>query len=252
MNDAQLLRYSRHIMLPELDIAGQEKLLAARLLIVGLGGLGSPIALYLAAAGVGTLLLADSDQVDLSNLQRQIVHRSDAIGMDKTASAAHTLHAINPDIAIECIQMRLDDAALNDLATRVDLIVEGSDNLAVRYAINRACLKARVPWVSGAAVRFEGQVTAFDPRDAQSPCYACLYPDARDDSDQTCSENGVIAPLVGMIGTTQALEAIKLITGVGTSLVGHLLLLDAKDTQWMKLRLPRNPKCRTCAGADSD
>lgn len=251
MNDEQLLRYSRHIMLPEMDIAGQEKLLAARVLIVGLGGLGSPIALYLAAAGVGTLLLADSDQVDLSNLQRQVVHHSDAVGMDKTTSAARTLHAINPDIAIERIQMRLDDAALRELVTRVDLVVEGTDNLAIRYAINRACLHARIPWVSGAAVRFEGQVTAFDPRDAQSPCYACLYPDARDDSNQTCSENGVVAPLVGMIGTTQALEAIKLITGIGTSLVGHLLLLDAKDTQWMKLRLPRNPKCLSCSAHET-
>ncbi len=246
MNDDQLLRYSRHITLPELDIEGQEKLLAARVLIIGLGGLGSPIALYLAAAGVGRLLLADGDTVDVTNLQRQVVHSTDTVGMPKTESAARTLHAINPDVDIECITQRLDDASLSTLVQRVDLVVEGTDNLAVRYAINRACIASRVPWVSGAAVRFEGQVTAFDPRSAESPCYGCLYSNARDDNAQTCSENGVISPLVGVIGTMQALEVIKMLTGVGHSLVGQLLLFDAKDASWMKLRLPRNPKCASC------
>ena len=246
MNDDQLLRYSRHITLPELDIEGQEKLLAARVLIIGLGGLGSPIALYLAAAGIGHLVLADGDTVDVTNLQRQVVHGTDSVGMPKTESAARTLRAINPDVGIECITQRLDDASLATLVQRVDLVVEGTDNLAVRYAINRACLAARVPWVSGAAVRFEGQVTAFDPRAPESPCYACLYPNARDDTAQTCSENGVISPLVGVIGTMQALEVIKMLTGVGRSLVGQLLLFDAKDASWMKLKLPRNPKCSAC------
>jgi molybdopterin/thiamine biosynthesis adenylyltransferase len=246
MNDDELLRYSRHITLPEVDIEGQEKLLAARVLIVGLGGLGSPIALYLAAAGVGTLVLADGDRVDLTNLQRQVVHRSDTVGMAKTESAAQTLRALNPGIAIECVSQCLDDAALRELVARVDLVVEGTDNLAVRYAINRACIAARVPWVSGAAVRFEGQVTSFDPRQDDSPCYACLYPAATDDAQQTCSENGVISPLVGVIGTLQALEVLKLLTGVGVSLVGHLLVFDAKESSWLKLRLPRNPKCTAC------
>ena len=246
MNDDQLLRYSRHITLPEVDIEGQEKLLAARVLVVGLGGLGSPIALYLAAAGVGHLLLADGDDVDVTNLQRQVVHTTARVGMRKVDSAALALRAINPDIDIECIPQRLDDDALQALVARVDLVVEGTDNLAVRYAINRACIAARVPWVSGAAVRFEGQVTAFDPRLPESPCYGCLYPNARDDTAQTCSENGVISPLVGVIGTMQALEAIKMLTGVGHPVVGQLLLFDAKDASWMKFRLPRNPACAAC------
>jgi len=242
MNDAELLRYSRQIMLPQVDIAGQEKLLSANVLIVGLGGLGSPIALYLAAAGVGHLILADHDTVELSNLQRQIAHQTSSVGMTKVESAAATIRAINPDTRITTVRERLAGDSLAHAIAGADLVLDGTDNFVVRYAMNDACFAAGKPLVSGAAIRMEGQVGVFDPRVADSPCYRCLYPTG-DDQALNCSENGVAAPLVGMIGTVQAMEAFKLLTGIGTSLVGYVLYLDAMSMQWHKLRLRRNPTC---------
>lgn len=247
MNDEQLLRYSRQIMLPELDVAGQEKLLAARVLIVGLGGLGSPLAMYLAAAGVGTLVVCDYDAVDLSNLQRQIVHRNDALGEPKVDSARRTLRTLNPEVRVEALQERLTAGHLQTVVAGCDLVLDATDNFSTRYALNDACWQARKPLVSGAAIRWEGQVAVFDPRQAEAPCYRCLYPEG-DDEALNCAENGVVAPLVGIIGSCQALEAIKLLTGVGESLAGFVLYFDGKRMDWRKLRLSRNPSCPTCGG----
>lgn len=246
MNDDQLLRYSRHIMLPELDVAGQERLLAARVMIVGLGGLGSPAAMYLAAAGVGTLVLVDDDQVDLSNLQRQIVHDTGSIGLDKVASAARSLSRLNPGIRLVTRAERLEGEQLAAEIAAADLVLDATDNFRTRYAINDACWRAGTPLVSGAAIRWEGQVTAFDPHRPESPCYRCLYPEG-DDAALNCAENGVVAPLVGIIGATQALEAIKLICGIGVSLVGYVLFFDGKWLEWRRLGLKRNPDCPVCA-----
>lgn len=245
MNDNQLLRYSRQIMLPDIDIEGQEKLLAAKVLIVGLGGLGSPVSMYLAAAGVGHLFLADFDQVDLSNLQRQIVHTTSSIGINKAQSAANALRQLNPDIHITCIEKMLDAAALLEQIQQVNLVVDCTDNFQTRFAINRACVTAKVPLVSGAAIRLEGQVSVFDPHHSDSPCYRCLYSEAND--DLTCAANGVLAPLVGIIGSIQALEAIKVLSGFGQSLAGRLLLLDARYMQWREIKLQKDPHCPVCA-----
>ncbi len=247
MNDDQLLRYSRHIMLPDLDIEGQEKLLASHALIIGLGGLGSPVAMYLAAAGVGELTLVDFDSVDLSNLQRQIAHSSERIGVNKAQSAAQTLSALNPDINIHVIEQRLDGECLQQLVAGVNLVLDCTDNFATRFAINAACVAARVPLVSGAAIRLEGQVSVFDSRQPNSPCYRCLYEESTD--DLTCAANGVLAPLVGVIGSLQALEALKLLAGFGDSLAGRLQLFDARRGQWREMKLPRDPECPVC-GAD--
>lgn len=243
MNDEQLLRYSRQIMLPQIDVAGQERLLAAHVLIVGLGGLGSPAALYLAAAGVGRLSLADDDQVDLSNLQRQIVHRHDDLGVAKVRSAARSIGAINPDTTLDLIETRMDGAHLMERVADADLVLDASDNFDTRYQLNDACFGAGVPLVSGAAIRMEGQISVFDPRVEASPCYRCLYPEADDDSALNCSENGVAAPLVGIIGSMQAMEALKLITGIGDALVGKVLYLDASRMEWQSLNLSRRPGC---------
>ena len=247
MNDGELLRYSRQIMLPEVDIAGQEKLRSAHVAIVGLGGLGSPAALYLAAAGIGTLTLVDFDTVDASNLQRQIVHRDSNVGQLKVDSARTTLLELNPGLMIHTISRALDDDDLQDLAEQVDVILDATDNFLVRYAMNSASLKARKPLVSAAAIRFEAQLTTFDPRRADSPCYACLYP-AASATDQTCSENGVIAPLVGIVGAFQALEVIKLLAGIGETLVGRLLFFDAKYAEWREFKLSKAPNCPSCGG----
>jgi adenylyltransferase/sulfurtransferase len=244
MNDEQLLRYSRQIMLPQIDVAGQERLLAAHVLIVGLGGLGSPAALYLAAAGVGRLSLADDDQVDLSNLQRQIAHRHNDLGVAKVRSAARSISAINPDTTLDLIETRMDGRYLTDCVANADLVVDASDNFETRYQLNDACFQAGVPLVSGAAIRMEGQISVFDPRIEASPCYRCLYPEAADDDIAlNCSENGVAAPLVGIIGSMQAMEALKLITGVGDALVGKVLYLDAARMEWQSLNLSRRPGC---------
>ncbi|MEN0038527.1 MAG: molybdopterin-synthase adenylyltransferase MoeB [Cellvibrio sp.] len=245
MNDEQLLRYSRQIMLPDVDLDGQEKLLAARVLIIGLGGLGSPVAMYLAAAGVGHLTLADFDVVDLSNLQRQIAHTSARIGTNKAVSAAHSLRELNPDINIHCIEKVLDADTLADHINQASVVVDCTDNFQTRFAINAACVAAKVPLVSGAAIRLEGQVAVFDSRATDSPCYRCLYEE--DSDDLTCAANGVLAPLVGIIGSMQSLETIKLICGFGTNLAGRLLLLDARHSQWRELKLPKDKNCPVCA-----
>lgn len=248
MNDEQLLRYSRQIMLPEFEVAGQQALLAARALIVGMGGLGSPAAMYLAAAGIGELVIADHDTVDLSNLQRQIIHRQDSLGQLKVESAQRTLQALNPDLTVIPLAERLDAAALATWVADCDVVLDASDNFATRFAVNEACVRHRVPLVSGAAIRLEGQVAVFDPRVPDSPCYECLY--RRDQNeDAGCARNGVVAPLVGIVGAVQAMEALKLVTGVGRSLSGRLLLLDAREMVWRELRLPRDPQCPTCSAA---
>ena len=245
MNDEQLLRYSRQIMLPEFDIAGQDALLDAHALIVGLGGLGSPAALYLAAAGVGSLTLVDHDTVEVSNLQRQIIHDQHSLGRNKVASAADRIHAINPDTDVRTVAAKLEDSALAELVADVDVVLDGTDNFAIRYAINRACFAARTPLVSGAAIRMEGQVAVFDPRRDDSPCYQCLYLDAAD-AALNCAENGVAAPLVGIVGSIQAMEAMKVIATVGETLVGYVLYLDAKRMELRKLKLPKDPNCPVC------
>jgi molybdopterin-synthase adenylyltransferase len=246
MNDQQLLRYSRQIMLPDVDIDGQEKLLAARVLIIGLGGLGSPVAMYLAAAGVGHLILADFDRVDLSNLQRQIAHTTDRIGETKVESAAQTLRALNPEVKITCIPLVLDVDALAVQIANVDVVVDCCDNFTTRFAVNAACVAAKVPLVSGAAIRLEGQVAVFDARNPDGPCYRCLY-DEDSEENTSCAANGVLAPLVGIIGSMQALETIKLIVGFGKTLAGKLLVFDARYSQWRELKLPKDPHCPVCA-----
>jgi len=244
MNDNQLLRYSRQIMLPDVDIVGQEKLLAARVLIIGLGGLGSPVAMYLAAAGVGHLTLVDFDAVDLTNLQRQIIHTTDRIGINKAASAAQTLRELNPDVSITYIEKLLDADALATQIKQATVVVDCTDNFTTRFAINAACVATKVPLVSGAAIRLEGQIAVFDSRMETSPCYRCLYEENSD--DLTCATNGVLAPLVGVVGSMQALETIKLICDFGTNLAGRLLLLDARHSQWRELKLPKDKNCPIC------
>jgi molybdopterin/thiamine biosynthesis adenylyltransferase len=246
MTDDELLRYSRQIMLPGFGVEAQARLRAARVLVVGLGGLGSPVAMYLAAAGVGRLVLADFDAVDLSNLQRQLLHGTADIGRSKVDSAMYTLAALNPDLELVPCKGSLDAGRLGEIAADVDLIIDASDNFATRFAVNAACFQAGIPLVSGAAIRTEGQVAVFSGRPG-GPCYQCLYP--RDGSeDETCTANGVLAPVVGIIGSIQATEAIKLLTGLGRALTGRLLLLDAATMEWRSLRLAPDPACPICAG----
>ena len=245
MDDQALLRYSRQIMLPELGIDGQQRLLDARALIVGLGGLGSPAAMYLAAAGIGTLDLSDDDQVDLSNLQRQILHTTERIGQAKTESAQAGLTALNPETRLVLHPLRLRDQALRSAVQAADVVLDCSDNFETRFELNRICREFRVPLVSGAAIRWEAQITVFDGQPG-SPCYRCLYPEDGEE-ELRCSENGVVAPLVGVIGAMQALEAIKLLCSVGEGLGGRLLMLDALYMQWRELRLSPDPTCPVCA-----
>lgn len=246
MNDEQLLRYSRHILLPQIGIEGQQKLLAARALVIGAGGLGSPVALYLASAGVGTITLCDNEDVDLTNLQRQIVHRMDSVGRKKVDSARDALAAINPGVEVAALAERVDGKRLEILAARHDIVIDGSDNFATRHAVNRACVKLRKPLVSGAAVRFDGQVAVFDLRLRDSACYACLFPESGESEDVRCAVMGVFAPLTGIIGSIQAAEALKLITGAGETLSGRLLLLDALAMQVRTIRLQKDPACLVC------
>lgn len=248
MDDHQLLRYSRQIMLPELDVAGQQKLLDASVLIVGMGGLGCPLAMYLAAAGVGQLTIADDDSVELTNLQRQIAHSQQNIGESKVNSAATTLKGLNPDIKLTLINERLQGENLEQAIKNKTVVVDATDNFTTRFAINDACLKTRVPLVSGAAIRMEGQVTVFDYRRDDSPCYQCLYREGNDE-EANCASNGVLAPVVGIIGSIQATETIKLIAGLGENLVGKLLLLDARAMQWRELTLRRDPHCPACSSS---
>jgi len=246
MNDEQLLRYSRQILLPQFGIEGQQQLLDAHVLIIGLGGLGSPVAMYLAAAGVGQLTLADHDVVDLSNLQRQIVHRTHNIGQAKVDSAKENLLQINPDIKINCVQQKLAEAEMDALVQQVDVVVDATDNFPSRFAINKICFKNKKPLVSGAAIRMEGQVSIFDMRDSVSPCYHCLY-DEEGTIAETCSENGVMSPMVGIIGSIQALETIKLISNTGESLTGKLLITDGMHQEWRSMKLRKDPDCPVCS-----
>jgi molybdopterin-synthase adenylyltransferase len=245
MNDTQLLRYSRQIMLPQCDIEGQQKLLNAKVLIIGAGGLGSPASMYLAAAGVGTLTIYDDDVVDLSNLQRQIAHHTTDIGTDKVISTHQTLNNLNPDIIVRAIKQRLSGETLAEEVANADVVLDCSDNFSTRFAINNACVKYQTPLVSGAAIRFEGQVSVFTPGQDNSPCYNCLYTDDGEEL-QNCATNGVIAPITGVVGSIQALEAIKLIIGIGKTLTGRLLILDGLTMEWHSMKLKRNPACPSC------
>ncbi|MDF2181329.1 molybdopterin-synthase adenylyltransferase MoeB [Neptuniibacter sp. CAU 1671] len=247
LSDEQLLRYSRQIMLPEVDINGQETWLNSTVLIVGLGGLGSPVAMYLAAAGIGQLVLVDGDEVDLSNLQRQIAHTTKRIGEPKVDSARKALSALNPEVRIKTLYETLDEQALFRLVATVDLVVDCSDNFATRFALNRACFAHKKPLVSGAAIRLEGQVAVYDPLQVDSPCYRCLYTEG-DEESLTCSESGVLSPLVGIIGSVQALEALKVLASVGRTLAGRLLLLDASTMEWRDMKLRKDPACPVCSG----
>ncbi|CAM5213396.1 Molybdopterin/thiamine biosynthesis adenylyltransferase OS=Castellaniella defragrans OX=75697 GN=HNR28_001414 PE=4 SV=1 [Castellaniella defragrans] len=246
LDDTRLMRYARHILLDELGIEGQEKLLAARVLIVGAGGLGSPVALYLAAAGVGHIVLADDDVVELSNLQRQILYDMSGLGRPKAQSGRDALQALNPDVQVDALVERLDDARLTELAAQVDLVLDCTDNFATRHAINRACVATGRPLVSGAAIRFSGQVSVYDLRLPESPCYHCLFPEDEAPVELRCATTGVFGPLLGMVGSVQAAEAIKLMTGVGEPLVGRLLSVDALRMQWHAVRFRRDPACRVC------
>ena len=246
LNDQQLLRYSRHILLPEIGIDGQQKLAAAHALVVGAGGLGSPVSLYLAASGVGQLTLCDHDKVDLTNLQRQIAHDTSSIGLPKVESARRRLALINPEIRVEPIEERVAGKRLEQLVHDADVVIDATDNFTTRHAINRACVKHRKPLVSGAGIRFDGQIAVFDLRRADSPCYHCLFPEHGDQEEMRCAVMGVFAPLVGIIGAAQAAEALKLIMGIGESLSGRLLLLDALAMQWRSIRLSKDASCAVC------
>ena len=245
LTDEELLRYSRQILLQQVDVDGQLKLKNSRVLIVGLGGLGSPVALYLAAAGVGELHVADFDTVDLTNLQRQIVHDTGSVGESKVDSALRRLGAINPEIKLVAHRSALDTDSLADAVAAVDLVLDCCDNFGTREAVNKACVAARKPLVSGAAIRLEGQLSVFDSRQPTSPCYHCLYGRGSDE-DLTCSEAGVLGPLVGLVGSLQALEALKILAGFGEPLVGRLLLVDAMTTRFRELRVKRDPACWVC------
>jgi molybdopterin/thiamine biosynthesis adenylyltransferase len=249
MNDEQLLRYSRHILLPQIGIEGQEKLLSARVLVIGAGGLGSPVALYLASAGVGNITLCDDEAVDLTNLQRQIVHRTESIGVKKVESARATLAAINPEVKVVALPERVDGKRLETLAREADVVIDGCDNFATRHAVNRACVRAKKPLVSGAAVRFDGQVAVFDLRAPGAPCYACLFPESGESEDVRCAVMGVFAPLTGIVGSIQAAEALKVIAETGETLAGRLLLLDALTMQVRTIKLARDPACAVCGAS---
>lgn len=247
MNDEQLLRYSRHILLPEIGVEGQERLRAAHALVIGAGGLGSPITMYLASAGVGLITLCDDDVVDLTNLQRQIVHRTQAIGQSKVESARDTLAALNPETRIELVNERVAGVALDALVAKADVVIDGCDNFATRHAVNRACVAHKKPLVSGAGVRFDGQISVFDLRDNSAPCYACLFPEDAQSEEVRCSVMGVFAPLTGIVGCVQAAEALKILAGIGQSLAGRLMLLDALTMDIRTITLKKDPACAVCA-----
>ena len=249
LTDDLLLRYSRHILLPEIGVAGQARICDAAVLVVGAGGLGCPVALYLGAAGIGRLVLADGDTVDLTNLQRQIGHVTAAVGENKAASLARSVRAINPEIEVLPLQQALTDSALHEAVAAVDLVVDASDNFATRHAVNRACVQLKKPLVSGAAIGFSGQVAVFDSGRGDSPCYHCLFPDHADEAELRCAEAGVMSPLVGVIGAMQALEALKCLTRAGEPLVGRLLLWDGLRADARVMRVPRDPACPVCGTA---
>ena len=246
MTDDQLLRYSRHILLDEVGIDGQECISNAHALVIGAGGLGSPVALYLGSAGVGHITLVDHDTVDLTNLQRQIAHTTERIGQPKVDSARQALAAVNPHVRVAALQQRADAALLEQLVPQADVVLDCSDNFLTRQAVNAACVRHHKPLVSGAAIRFDGQISVYDSRDGDSPCYACVFPPDADVEETRCATMGVFAPLVGIIGTLQAAEALKLLCGVGISLAGRLLMLDGRAMEWTEVRLPRHAGCPVC------
>jgi len=247
LNDAQLLRYSRHILLNELGVEGQEQLLASHALVIGAGGLGSPVALYLGSAGVGRITVVDHDMVDETNLQRQIAHNLARVGMAKALSVQQAIAAINPDVLVTPVVQRADETLLNTLVQQADVVLDCTDNFTTRHAINRACVKHLKPLVSGAAIRMDGQLSVFDPRVPGNPCYACVFPENSGVEETRCATMGVFAPLVGIVGTMQAAEALKLLTGLGSRLTGRLLMLDGRDMAFHEIALPQNPHCVVCA-----
>lgn len=250
MNDAQLLRYSRHILLDEVGIEGQQHLLASRVLMIGAGGLGSAAGLYLGSAGVGHLTVVDHDVVDETNLQRQVAHTLARVGQPKAQSLQIAIAQINPDVIVTPVVHRADQEALEQWVSQADVVLDCTDNFATRHAINRACVAHRKPLVSGAAIRMDGQLSVYDPRDPTSPCYACVFPPDIAHEETRCATMGVFAPLVGIVGTMQAAEALKLASGMGSTLAGRLLMLDGRRMEWTDIRLPRNAQCPVCAGRD--
>ena len=248
MNDAQLLRYSRHILLNELGVEGQEKLLASHVLVVGAGGLGSPVALYLGSAGVGHITVVDHDVVDETNLQRQIAHNLARVGTPKAESAKAAIDAINPDVVVEALNLRADAALLAEQVAMADVVVDCTDNFDTRHAINRACVAHRKPLVSGAAIRMDGQLSVSDTSLPGNPCYACVFPESTDVEETRCATMGVFAPLVGIVGTLQAAETLKLLTGIGSRLIGRLLMIDGRDMAFHEIALPQSPHCTVCGG----
>jgi molybdopterin-synthase adenylyltransferase len=246
MNDNQLLRYSRHILLDDIGIEGQERLLAGHALVIGAGGLGSPAAYYLASAGIGKITLVDNDSVDLTNLQRQILHTTERVGQPKAQSGKQTLAQINPEVEVVALTERVEGERLSELVRHASVVLDCSDNFSTRHAVNRACVMYRVPLVSGAAIRFDGQISVFDPRANDNPCYACLFPPDQQFEEVLCSTMGVFAPLVGIIGTMQAAEALKIVAGIGESLAGRLMLLDARNMEWTSIKVARNAACVVC------
>jgi molybdopterin/thiamine biosynthesis adenylyltransferase len=251
MKDDQLLRYSRHILLEEIGVEGQERLMASHALVVGAGGLGSPVALYLGTAGVGHITLVDHDTVDLTNLQRQIAHNMARMGQPKALSAREAIAAINPEPQVRALTVRAGAELLDELVRDADVVVDCSDNFITRQAVNSACVKHRKPLVSGAAIRFDGQITVYDTRDEKSPCYACVFAPSDDFEETRCATMGVFAPLVGIIGAMEAAEALKLLSGAGTSLAGRLQMLDGRAMEWNEVRVPRNPECPVCRNRPS-
>jgi molybdopterin-synthase adenylyltransferase len=252
MQDEQLLRYARHILLDDLGIEGQDRLLASKVLVVGAGGLGSPVCLYLASAGVGHISIADADTVDFSNLQRQIMHTDDRIGQLKVESAQLAMQQINPNIIVRVLPSRLDEASLVNVMQSVDLVIDCCDNFATRHAINRACVATQKPLVSGAAIGYEGQICVYDARVQASPCYHCLFPEMIGAPELNCATTGVFAPLVGIVGSLQAAEAIKMLTAIGDPLVGRLVMFDARHMRWHEVRIPKDPGCSVCSHSSQD
>jgi molybdopterin/thiamine biosynthesis adenylyltransferase len=247
MQDEELLRYSRHILLDDIGIEGQERILATHALVIGAGGLGSPVAMYLACAGIGTITVTDDDTVDLTNLQRQIAHGTASVGRPKVESIKATLLAMNPLVQVNALQIRADTDSLDALVQAADVVLDCCDNFKTRQAVNAACVKHGKPLVSGAAIQFDGQISVYDTREAEAPCYACTFPPDVTFEEVRCSTMGVFAPLVGIIGSMQAAEALKLVTGAGRNLNGRLLMLDGRAMEWNEIRLPRNPSCPVCS-----
>jgi molybdopterin-synthase adenylyltransferase len=249
VNDAQLLRYSRHILLDELGVEGQERLLGSHALLIGAGGLGSPVALYLGSAGVGRITVIDDDTVDETNLQRQIAHNLARVGRPKADSVREAIAAINPDVQVNAIRQRADDALLDALVPTADVVIDGCDNFATRQMVNRACVRHRKPLVSGAAIRLDGQLAVFDAREAEAPCYACVFPPQADVEEVRCATMGVFAPLVGIVGTLQAAEALKILSGLGSRLTGRLLMVDGRELAFHEIALKRDPACPVCGAS---